>query len=264
LAVKKCEDVDDVDDDFMVRSKCLLQKCAYAMISHQELSAQQVMLYLMDYEDHFASHRFSCLYWASFERVIERGDPEKLLASTGVAGDPVEVDGEEADPDAVDEGGEDHDRPESDATAVAEVEDVDGNEEVSIRVDGEGNVAMLADQVLDYTLRPHEFQSMCLWDFVATTEKRYGGRAGSSGLDVDVEEDNGGGVDDLIDVGDESGQEDKEEVDGEKWHKRQRIKRYWFLPGHEEGGRKHLRVREQDVVSVPIGPALPRQDQPDG
>ena len=31
----------------------MLQKCAHAMISHQELSSQQVMSYLLDLEDYF-------------------------------------------------------------------------------------------------------------------------------------------------------------------------------------------------------------------
>ncbi|KAF6744733.1 hypothetical protein DFP72DRAFT_825280, partial [Ephemerocybe angulata] len=45
------------------------------MVSHQELSAQQVISYLMDLEDHFASHRFRNLYWTSFER-YRAGDQE--------------------------------------------------------------------------------------------------------------------------------------------------------------------------------------------
>jgi hypothetical protein len=199
LAVKKCEEVDDADDDFTVRSKRLLQKCAYAMISHQELSAQQVASYLMDYEDHFTSHRFSCLYWASFERVIEREDTEKLLPSTVIAGDSVEVDEEEGDPGTVLEGGEDRDRLENHAGDMGGLEDGGGDEEVSIRVDGEGNVAMLADQVLDYTMRPHEFDDMCLWDFIATTEKQYGGRAGTGEPAMDG--DGGDDVDVLLEVG---------------------------------------------------------------
>ncbi|KZV98826.1 hypothetical protein EXIGLDRAFT_588005, partial [Exidia glandulosa HHB12029] len=57
------------------KAKSLLQKCAYAMISHQELSAQQVASYLTDEEDHFTSHKFSNLYWPSFERFLESQDP---------------------------------------------------------------------------------------------------------------------------------------------------------------------------------------------
>ena len=45
MAVKKCEDVGDDIEDFTFRSKRLLKKCAYALISHQELSAQHVVAY---------------------------------------------------------------------------------------------------------------------------------------------------------------------------------------------------------------------------
>ncbi|KAG1748252.1 uncharacterized protein EDB91DRAFT_1007591, partial [Suillus paluster] len=36
--------------------------------SHQELSAQQVCSYLLDFGDHYTSHTFNNLYWTSFER----------------------------------------------------------------------------------------------------------------------------------------------------------------------------------------------------
>jgi len=63
LAVDKLGEYDPDANELMTRSKCLLQKCAHAMISHQELSAQQVCSYLMDYEDHFTSHEYQNLFW---------------------------------------------------------------------------------------------------------------------------------------------------------------------------------------------------------
>ncbi|KAG1855016.1 hypothetical protein F4604DRAFT_1883287 [Suillus subluteus] len=52
--------------DYITKSQLkahrLLQKCAHTMISHQELSAQQVSSYLLDYEDHFTSHAFNNLH----------------------------------------------------------------------------------------------------------------------------------------------------------------------------------------------------------
>ena len=45
------------------------------MISHQELSSQQVMSYLLDFEDHFTSHQFNGLFWMTFEASIESKDP---------------------------------------------------------------------------------------------------------------------------------------------------------------------------------------------
>ncbi|KAH7931395.1 hypothetical protein BV22DRAFT_977647, partial [Leucogyrophana mollusca] len=75
MAVNKLGVYNPSDDDLTLRAKRLLQKCAYAMISHQELSAQQVCSYLLDYEDHFTSHSYRNFFWGNFERYIEQSDP---------------------------------------------------------------------------------------------------------------------------------------------------------------------------------------------
>ncbi|TDL13847.1 hypothetical protein BD410DRAFT_757449 [Rickenella mellea] len=75
LAVKRLSEYHPEEDELTTRAKRLLQKCAYAMISHQELSAQQVCSYLMDYEDHFTSHSYKNLYWLSCENFIDKEDP---------------------------------------------------------------------------------------------------------------------------------------------------------------------------------------------
>ncbi|KAL6298173.1 hypothetical protein BKA93DRAFT_693032, partial [Sparassis latifolia] len=75
LAIKKLENICIDEDDMTVRSKKVLQKCAFAILSHQELSAQQVASYLMDLEDHFTSHTFNNLYWTSFEKHIDNQQP---------------------------------------------------------------------------------------------------------------------------------------------------------------------------------------------
>ena len=78
LATRKLGEYNPNDYYITIQAKKLLQKCAYSMISHQELSAQQVASYLMDYKDHFTSHQYQNLYWISFERHInkERPSPE--------------------------------------------------------------------------------------------------------------------------------------------------------------------------------------------
>ncbi|KAJ7817259.1 hypothetical protein B0H14DRAFT_2289241, partial [Mycena olivaceomarginata] len=75
LAVKKLGEYNPVEDDVTTRAKKLLQKCAYAMISQQELSAQQVSSYLLDFEDHFTSHSYRNFYWTLFEGFINAEDP---------------------------------------------------------------------------------------------------------------------------------------------------------------------------------------------
>ncbi|KAJ7086531.1 hypothetical protein C8R44DRAFT_535329, partial [Mycena epipterygia] len=75
LAVGRLGEYDPEEDDIRTRAKRLLQKCAHSMIAKQELSAQQVVSYLMDFEDHFTSHKFNNLYWTGFEKFINDEDP---------------------------------------------------------------------------------------------------------------------------------------------------------------------------------------------
>ncbi|KAJ7331466.1 hypothetical protein DFH08DRAFT_916479 [Mycena albidolilacea] len=54
LAVRKLGEINPLETD--------ITKCAYAMISQQELPAQQVASYLLDFEDHFTSHCYRSFY----------------------------------------------------------------------------------------------------------------------------------------------------------------------------------------------------------
>lgn len=53
----------------------MLQKCASARVSHQEMSAQQVCTYLNGFEDHYTSRRCRKLYWMIFERFLNNEAP---------------------------------------------------------------------------------------------------------------------------------------------------------------------------------------------
>ncbi|KAG1848878.1 hypothetical protein F4604DRAFT_1593737, partial [Suillus subluteus] len=86
-AVHKLEAYNPNDDDCTLRAKKMLQKCAHSMISHQELSAQQVCLYLMDFEDHFTSHEYRHLYWTNFESFIEKCSPSPECNRSSMADD---------------------------------------------------------------------------------------------------------------------------------------------------------------------------------
>ena len=294
VAVKKCETVEDEDDDFTVRSKHLLQKGAYALISHQEMSAQQVVSYLMDYEDHFTSHSYGNLYWAAFERYIEASDSEKLFL------DPKDRRRDEEPTDNVLESDEKDDEDEIEEPPVEGIRDnsdeaetfPDVDEEVVIKVKSDGSVIALADQVADYTFRPLELKSMCLWDFVAKTTKFRSKKRDThemsdgpmSGADVPEEDASSDDEDDVREGGstslgghkvvgpekDESS-EDEEDVTGERntnvgvahdfYRKGMKsLGRFEFLEGHGDRGRLCVGLRARDVVPVLIGPAMPRRD----
>ncbi|KAF8123348.1 hypothetical protein EV363DRAFT_1180372, partial [Boletus edulis] len=75
VAASRLGEFDPTVDDVKQRAKRLLQKCAFCMISHQELSAQQVSSYLLDHGDHYSSHSYRCLYWRAFENLIDKELP---------------------------------------------------------------------------------------------------------------------------------------------------------------------------------------------
>ncbi|KAJ7685831.1 hypothetical protein B0H17DRAFT_844916, partial [Mycena rosella] len=75
MAVTKLGEYNPVEDYLESRACKLRQKCAHSLISKQELSAQQVVSYLMDFEDHFTSHKYVNLYWTSLEGFINKEEP---------------------------------------------------------------------------------------------------------------------------------------------------------------------------------------------
>ncbi|KAF8064259.1 hypothetical protein FPV67DRAFT_1401280, partial [Lyophyllum atratum] len=165
LVVKKLEDCTEDDDLFTIRAKKLLQKCAYSMISHQELSAQQVCSYLMDYEDHFTSHDFKNLYWTSFERHVDAADPlpdTHTSAATELDLDIAPNEDNEIS-DNENDTGDDPDDPieeerENDSAHTPEI----GSDEVGIRTEEDGSLTETTSQVDDYKFRGSQLDDLCV------------------------------------------------------------------------------------------------------
>ncbi|KAI0821064.1 hypothetical protein BC629DRAFT_1578827 [Irpex lacteus] len=59
------------EDQYMVYAKRLLRRCAHAILTHQEMSGQQVASFLLGYNDCYTSDKFANLYWPSVERHME-------------------------------------------------------------------------------------------------------------------------------------------------------------------------------------------------
>ncbi|EMD34449.1 hypothetical protein CERSUDRAFT_22039, partial [Gelatoporia subvermispora B] len=75
VTFKKLSQFDTRLEDMAQWAHRTLQRAAFAMIAQQELSAQQVMSYLLDFEDYFVSHSFNELYWTGFEHYLNQLDP---------------------------------------------------------------------------------------------------------------------------------------------------------------------------------------------
>ncbi|KAF8123174.1 hypothetical protein EV363DRAFT_1273007, partial [Boletus edulis] len=166
VAVAKVGEYDPSGDDLKVRAKRLLQKCAYSMISRQELSAQQVSSYLLSYGDHYTSHTYRSLYWSSFERALEKQlpSPECYPVSTEQSRGPIQEetrDEENASEDTDTESGTSvSNGEEEDNDSLADVEPA--ADEYTVRTDHDGNLVGCTNQVDDYRFRSHALKHVCL------------------------------------------------------------------------------------------------------
>ena len=253
LAVKKLGEYDPAVDDYTIRAKRLLQKCAHAMITHQELSAQQVCSYLMEYGDHYTSHEYRNLYWTSFERHIdgEEPSPECLghAASDNVEHENLQLN----NPECLHN--ESIGDVEDDCTLNnGETDDDDLFDDVIVAFSPIGEVVPRCNQVADYVFRGNELDGLCVWDSIAQVDKVIRPRCNTTtNMDISDGED----VDEDIHVPDHS---IIDELLSRKTRKRPKIN---LVEPHLEAASHILRVRSPDkrYVPVPIGPSIPRRDR---
>ncbi|KAF5335555.1 hypothetical protein D9611_012211 [Ephemerocybe angulata] len=271
LATRKLGEYNPKEDDITVRAKRLLQKCAYSILSHQELSGQQVASYLMDYGDHYTSHKYQQLFWTSFENFIEREQPSPECAPGGfVPSSRWNRVSEDGQLELSSEGSvSDSD---SDTNSEADLYD-SRNDEVTISRDpNSGHLIAKVQQVVDYQLRPEEIGYMNVWDYIKVAQK-VPAQKDDEALSEDGNE---------LDLGEDDAQGTTEEEvstlfarifsdsssDKRNGSKRRGPKpnpRYQFLPNHPEHRYSEIKLRcgKDARVPVPIGPALPRRDCPE-
>ena len=160
-AIRKIEALEN-STSVTKRGKQLLQKCAHALVSQQELSSQQVASYLLDLDDHYTSHAFKPLYWTAFESYVNKQCPSL-----------------ECYPQIQPQSSFEHSSANDTATShdIAPVslspEETAEDDEVRISV-VESKLAIDAFQQADYIFRSDALDSMSLWDFVAQTTKEKG------------------------------------------------------------------------------------------
>ena len=151
LTVQKLGEYNSNENLFTTHAKWMLQKCAHAMISHQELSAQQVASYLSDYEDHFTSHEFNWLFWTTFEAHINSKDPSPECYNKPSK----DVDPEEQ---MSDERHDDHNSPDETVPGATstyideyvEQQNAIDHDEVAISVDSNDEIIAHPLQLMDY------------------------------------------------------------------------------------------------------------------
>ena len=267
LAVKKLDNEDNNEDDLTIKAKKLLQKCAYAMISHQELSAQQVCSYLMEYGDHYTSHEFKNLYWTAFEKFINDEDPspecysqrncEDQLAShldiTQEIDEHIETNYENI-PNNIDHS------EQIDSSSTTELV---SDDEIAIKVNNVGELIAHTSQIVDYQQRSEILNDLNLWNAIAQTEKIKKNKKQKQKTYEDKNEVYENEGNDNIELQDSTVNVNETHCMNELLTSSSHTRpRFDFLPNHPEYILHTLKMclPLKRLVPVPIGPSIPRRD----
>jgi hypothetical protein len=254
FAVQRLREYDSEKDEMKVRAKKLLQKCAHSLISKQELSAQQVVSYLMDFEDHFTSHEYTQLFWCSFESLIDYEDPspecypKKNLVSLDAsvtAEDEQDASGEDVPEDDLNSAFIDDDPDlEVDLERTLNKPVFNENDQITVTTNKDGKLVPSANQVCDYQHRGPCLAHVNIWDFVAQTKKEKRPAIDDEVSDTDSEDKDMCESDDILD------------------NERHQLDQVNFLSHHLESKTHSMRVNPylRCKVPVPIGPAIPRRN----
>ena len=257
------------------------------MISHQELSAQQVASYIMDYEDHFTSHEYRNLFWTSFESFINKEDPSpecyyqknhsNLFADNSDSGEDHEISlyNNLNQPELDLENSIDNEVIGHESENLADHENYLGDknpiedDEVTISTQEKGKLFAKANQVSDYQLQGKDLENWCVWDFISRAEKI---RIRQACRRKDFSEN----VDNNMIVN-QSDDDDNELVNGENTARSSNLAEI-STPNASGGHQKlivhfqsehieatthcsSIRSLDKKFIPVPIGPSLPRCDQ---
>jgi hypothetical protein len=259
VALKKLGDYDPKDTDTELRAKKMLQKCVYAVLSHQELSGQQVAAYLKGYGDHYSSHKYRNLYWTAFERSVEIEDPspECYQQDTSMAKiDERSVSSEEFDDS------EDNEIPDDVSNTMLSAIDEGEGDDVTIAVAKSGTVVQCSSQVHDYRFRAFELRHLSVWQFISSVDKITNPKSRQQLSD-----------DETIGSEDQEIMSNKEAVDGCEGgipksflpsQGSKKSKTFQLHPEHMQYGMRAQRLRRDPFayyIPVAIGPALPRRDR---
>ena len=164
LAVQKLEQTDTTDDLPTIYAKKLLQKCALTMVSHQELSGQQVAFYLLDLEDHFSSHSFNPIYWTNYEHIVDKAIT--TLIQQIYPHDP-EYNGEDR---AANDDNEENMKDDIDALDGLHTEDAE-TDEVIVSTGISGELEIHTPCILNYIFCGPTLRSLNIWEYTSSIQK---------------------------------------------------------------------------------------------
>jgi len=241
LAVQKLECGIATDDPPTIHAQKLLQKCAFSMIAHQELSGQQVASYLVDLEDHFCSHEFEPMYWTNYEHIVDNVLPvansihEKYADQKPSEDDNNEfviTDDEENMDDNVDN---------FDTSNDPETQEDD----IVISTDITGELEIHTPYIHDYLFCGSDLRSLSIWEYTSSIQKITKKHAHSE----NSEKKPTFSTNTRIDI-----------INNDDNHFRPKCE---FDSKHPDYTTHIQQVRQpkHQLIPVPIGPGLPRRDK---
>ncbi|CAF4239766.1 unnamed protein product [Rotaria sp. Silwood2] len=144
-----------VDQENVIeKSRKLVLRCYNALASQQELSGVQVASYLMNWDDHYTTHKFQGLYLIQTERFLQ-SELNEIRAKQNLQSTSQDVIDDE---DIFD-----------DETINEENND---EEHFQVQPAGDKNNFILVNTRVDYQYRSNNLNNTCLYDFVSTFYKK--------------------------------------------------------------------------------------------
>ncbi|KZT57582.1 hypothetical protein CALCODRAFT_508697 [Calocera cornea HHB12733] len=196
---EKYDDQQEVTESVECRS--LVNKMVNRMMARQEMSHQQIMSYYVGGGDHYTTHEYRNLQWGQFSRLIT--NMEEALLDAPSDGDVEDI-----------------------MTCWRTTADETQLDAADLTLNIIAGTVSVSSQAQDYIYRPEhaEYSDLCLWDFVAYTEKRAIPKSVLVNNYTEVAEPN-----------------------------------YCFAPSHPQAKTHCLRRVRKEYVPTVIGSTLPRQ-----
>lgn len=236
LAVRKLDEqlASMAPTDPEVQAKKLLQKCAFSLISKQELSAPQVMSYLLGYGDHYIDHKFCRFFWTSFERFVDKEYPLSLSGT-----EPQQTD-------------HSPDRDTNDDNQEGENVDVSVSDDDEIVVsEHHGSLFAHSTHIADYQFRGEKLLKILLWEYLSAVEKVTDSSSSLNDIASNTEfpepDDMDNSFEDILNV--------------TTW-KRPRARFDPLHPDHTSHLQRIIAPNKR-LIMVPVGLSIPRRDRPD-
>ena len=282
LAYKKLGELNTSEDSVTQQAKKLLQKCVYALISHQELSAQQVVSYLLDFDDHFTSHQFVNVVWSSFENYVNESDPSPECYPHKPTYEDGDAPAQGEQDDGVADNSDPLNPPVNDTLAQDPESEPYYDNEVTLHTDIHGMLVPKTSAVEDYIHRGPALSNVSVWDYFSRVEKvskKKDKKMSRHRVDDDDEYAQIPPSCDDDSVDSDAERSAKQEAISlhllpELWdlhfhpnplltnieHHRPRVN---FASDHRDSDTHYQKVRTRmsRLVPVPIGPAIPRRDR---